>query len=186
MADPSNFEDWANYPSDDVLEVKRAFIRSFFAKVINKIKATPETWSGKAGEVIVTHNDETGPTPASLSELEYASFSQLPVRGYKAGAVPLASSTNITDNDHGGALIVMSNNSSETLTINLDADPALGVSDLFQCEILRTNAASAVSIAVGAGITLYNPDGHTKVVAGAIARLQLVDGILYFLGYTES
>jgi len=186
MADPSNFADWANYPSDEVLEVKRSLIRSFFAKVINKIKATPESWSGKGGEVIVSHNDETGPVPASLSDVEFVDFSQLPVRNFKAGTIPLAASDNLTDNEHSGGLIVATNSSSATLTVALNADPALGVSDLFQCEVLRHPSASSLTIVAGTGLTLSNPDSHTKVVAGGVARLQVVGSLLYFLGYTES
>lgn len=184
MADPVNFEDWAEWPPDTVLEVRRSLLRAFFTKVIAKTLALPEVWSGLAGQVLVVTQAAAGPAPIGGAGVGAALFGNVGVRGFKAGALPIAASTSLTDAAHGGASLDLAPSSAITLTVALDADPAVGVSDGFTCELLRCAGAAAVQIVAAPGLTLRNPDEHTRVADVGLARLRVVGSDLYFHGYT--
>lgn len=186
MPDPVNYEDWANWPSDAELEVKRSLMRTFFDKVIKKTLPLLESWSGRSGQILVVNGAATGPTSIGDASVAAALFGNVAVRQFKAGAVPLAASASLTDRDHGGASLDLGNGSAATLTVALNADPALGVSDGFQCEVVRLLGSAAVQVAAGAGLTLRNPDGHSRVIEGGVARLRVKGADLYFWGYTET
>jgi hypothetical protein len=186
MADPVVFADWANFPPDVAPFIDQAIQRAFHLKIINKIKATPEVWTGLAGQVMVAAATLDGDSPASLAGADPVLFANKSVAAFKPNQVPLTGATNLTDNNHCGRMLICTNTSAMALTANLNADPAVGVSNGFHCDILHCVSAAAITITAGTGLTLRNVDAHTRVTDGGIARLTVIGTDLYFFGYTES
>lgn len=186
MADPTLFTDFRNWPSDDLPEVVRAFARRFQSQVINKILDLPEDYTEYDREVICVNESGHSPVPASQIGDVPASFANKQVKNYKPGMVDLAGSDTLTDDEHCGALILMANSSAATLTIVLSSDSSAGVSNGFECHVLRLVGSESVEIVMGPGLTNRNPDGHTKVAAAGRIVIFVRGTDVYIHGYGES
>jgi hypothetical protein len=186
MANPVDYDDWAQWPGDELLEVKRSLMRQFFAKVIAKTLPMRESWVGRENQVLLVDAIGSGPTSAFDTGGNLALFANKSLRQYKPGEIVLSGSLALNDSSHCGATVEMVNSSAATLTVTLNASPALGVSNRFHCEILRTIASAAVQVVCTGTLVLRNPDGHTRISAGGMARLYIVGNDVYFLGYTEA
>lgn len=183
---PIIFVDFRNWPTEDLANVDMGLMRSFHDMLINRLAATPETWTGLAGQVMVVEAGEAGFKPASQASLEFLDFALRPVRRFRPGNVEILGDATLTDAGHCGASLILKNPAAAVLTLALDPDPAVGCSTPFICEILRTVGAATVQIALGPGLTNRNPDGHTRVIEGRSAVLRLEGTDVYFNGYTET
>lgn len=185
MADPASFEDYASYPADSDVP-KRSLFRTFFAGIVNRIKALPTSYTGYAGEVIAVNADETGPTAASQVGGTSISFAGKEVGYLKPRVIDVSGSISVTDDDHGGCELYWTAASAGTITFDLNASPSVGISDKFECKIRRKAGSGACQIILSGSLSNANPDGHTRVKEGRPASVAVRGLSVYIDGYTET
>ena len=187
MADPVEFEDWALYPPDTANAViDQQFFRQWHDKVIKRIRAIPEIWTGSREEIAVVNTGETGFTPVSESGISEVKFGGLPVVDYRLSMVTATGSISLSQGGHLCRIVNMNNGSAATISVSLGSNPASSVFDGFICHVRRLLGTTGnVTVAAGSGLTLYNIDGHTRIKEGGLAQLTVIGTTLYFEGRTE-
>lgn len=182
----SAYAAFRNFPSDTAGGIiPQSGFRDFHDRVIDRTEEIPANFAGMAGQVMVVNNAQTGCTNVAASAVPVVFFSRIAVGRFQQWDISAAGNLSLNANSHLGACINMSNSSAATITVAINADPALGVADRFICEVRRLSGAGVVTIAAGSGLTLFNVDGHTKVRNGGVVRLKALGGTLYFEGRTE-
>lgn len=187
MTTPTTFADFVNWPSDEPNEsIDPAFFRLWHSFVYDRLAATPDDWEDKAGQILVTVATEDGFAPVAEAGNDVVKFGTKGVAGFLQHDITIASPVALTNTDHLGGCINMSNSSSAVITVALDINPAVGVLDRFVCQIRRLVGAAAVQIVAGTGITVFNADGHTRITEGGLVQIKVLNGIAYFEGRTET
>ncbi|MFZ1426455.1 MAG: hypothetical protein WAS21_06775 [Geminicoccaceae bacterium] len=185
--DPESIEDFAaGWPPQDIPDIKVAKTRLFVQLMCARVLTMLSVWTSYAGQVIAVNSAGTGPTAAGASGLLAILFGNKGVRGFKFGAEPVTGSVVLTDNGHGGAVLMAKNTSPITVTLSPTGDPDTGCSTGFTCEVFRCVESTAPVQVVFSSCTNRNPDGHTRVKAGRNAVLKLDGANAYFYGYTEA
>ena len=180
------FAAFRTFPGDQLTIIQRSQFRDFNDRVIDRIEELPANYAGLSGQVLVVNNSATGPKNAAASGITMVDFAGLEVGNFKQRRVSLAGPASLTTNGHLGANVLMINGSAATITVAINANPAVGIADGFICEIRRAVGSGAVQIVAGSGLSLFNADGHTRIKDGCVARLTAESGTLYFEGRTET
>lgn len=167
----AGFDDLPLVPRDGVQEVGRAEWRGLNAGIYARIAQLPADATGKAGEVVAINDDETGAAVASEGGVAAMTFGRRPVSGFRFDPVSVTASRDITD-QLCGKQIQCSNSSPIQLNILLDADPALGVSDGFTCEVWVFHDAADVQLTFS-GVVNREPSGNTRIPPGCKAAIQI-------------
>lgn len=171
-------------PRDAVQEINRAEWREANAGIYARIGQLPADATGKAGEIVAINDAETGAATAGDGGAGPMTFGRRPVKGFRFDPVDVTASQDITD-QHCGQQLQCSNSSGEIdLNIVLDADPTLGVSDGFTCEVIRLHGADGVRLTFS-GVTNREPSGNTRVAEDCAVRIQVIGTDCYVFGTTE-
>lgn len=168
-------------------DVSKAAMRNNFAAIKAKVDTLPESWASRQpGELLVVNDDLTGPAPAGTDEAAITGSGR-PIRGVRPPRVPVAGNMSLTENSHLGAELKITAAGAVVLQVELNADPALGVRDGFECRIYRPEASGSVQIS-SSTLTNGRSDGLDKVAAGGKANLSVdAENMTWLLlGYTES
>lgn len=182
----SAYAAFRNFPSDTAGGIiPQSSFRDWHDRVIDRTEEIPSNFAGMAGQVMVVNNAQTGLTNVAASSVPVVFFSRIAVGRFQQWDVSATSSLSLNANAHLGCCVNMSNGSAATITVAINADPAIGVADRFICEVRRLVGAGVVTIAAGSGLTLFNADGHSKIRSGCVVRLKVLGGQLYFEGRTE-
>lgn len=179
----AGFDDLPLVPRDGVQEVGRAEWRGLNAGIHARIGQLPADATGKAGEVVAINDAETGAATASDGGIVAMTFGRRPVSNYTVDPLLVTASRDITDQLCGKQL-QCSSGSPIQLNIVLDADPVVGVSDGFACEVLALHDAAEVRL-LFSGVTNREPSGNTRVPAGCAVRIQIIGTDCYVFGATE-
>lgn len=167
----AGFDDLPLVPRDGVQEVGRAEWRALNAGIHARIAQLPADATGKAGEVVAINDAETGAATASEGGTGVLTFGRRPVSGFRFDAVSVTAPRDIIDRLCGKQL-QCSNSSPIQLNIVLDADPDLGVSDGFTCEIWVFHDAADVQLTFS-GVVNREPSGNTRIPPGGKACIQV-------------
>lgn len=171
-------------PRDAVQEVNRAEWREANAGIKARIGQLPADATGKAGEVVAINDAETGAAIASQGGTASMTFAGRRVTGFRFDPAAVTAAQDITD-QHCGQQLQCANTSGEIdLNIVLDADPTLGVSDGFTCEVLCLHGSDGVRLTFS-GVTNREPSGNTRVAEDCAVRIQVIGTDCYVFGTTE-
>lgn len=179
----TDFSELANVPREGVGFIQRAEWRELNGQIFAKINPLPTDYSGKAGQVLAVDDAEAGPNVASAGGSVALDFAQRRVKGFRFDPVEVTASQNITDQNDGQQLRC-GNGSPIQLNVQLDGDPAVGVSDGFVCEILVLHDADEVQL-LFSGVTNREPSGNTRIPPACAVRIQVVGTDCYVFGTTE-
>lgn len=179
----AGFDDLPLVPRDGVQEVGRAEWRALNAGIHARVAQLPADATGKAGEVVAINDAETGAATAGDGGVGAMTFGGRPVSGFRYDPVPVNASRDIIGQLCGKQL-QCSDDAPIQLNIVLDADPAVGVSDGFACEVLALHDAVEVQL-LFSGVTNREPGGNTRVPAGCAVRIQIIGTDCYVFGTTE-
>lgn len=175
-----NFLDLDTFPANSA-NVSKATWREYNEEILNRIGNTPGALGSYAGQPMIAASG--GMVPAGLAS-GALNFNGMQLWQGVPMIVPVAGSLNLNDDEHRGALLLCSSSSQIDLTLAANSNPAVGTSSPFMCVILRTGSG-AVRI-VGSGVTILNPDGHTKLSTNGIAQLLRISTSAWLHGYTTA
>lgn len=173
-----------SWPPADAARLNSADHRDINNLIADRIENAPDQdeYSTRTNQALVANDAGNGYTTADQATA--TKFGGKPVRNFKPYVVPSSTSVILTDNDHDGCILVVTNSSPATVTISVSGDPSTGCSSPFRCEV-RNHGTSTVTITFSS-VTNKNPSSHTKVQANRGAVLTLIGTDVWFDGYTSA
>jgi hypothetical protein len=176
----SDIRNWPPVNFDYLEEEDHRAVNNLIADKIEHAPSESE-YASRQNLAMVVNNAGNGITTAD--QATHVDFASRAVREFKPHILSYSTSQTLTDNLHGGGVIVFASASALTFTVSISSNPATGVSSPFRCEV-RNHGSGTLSLVLGGGVTNRNPVAHTKVQVNRGATLLLIGTELWFDGYT--
>jgi hypothetical protein len=155
---PAADADW--FPLDSDVSIQH--LRDLAEAIENRINGIPETAAAHLGRLLVMSvTGLKGAVPADLLNPMDGGGAQ--IGNYTIPIVTITGTTAPLNTwDHSGRIIKLTNAATVAVTAAAATDPQLGWVDGSACVLYRAGAGEIVPTA-GTGLTLRNPDTHTKL-----------------------
>lgn len=164
--------------TDPVDQVKEGIFKD---EMIARVGLVPYDQTPFPGQVLAVQGNGSSFTVAAENTGPIG-FGLQAVRRFRPHALVITGSVALTDNSHCGSWLLFAPTSPMNVTIGLSVNPASGVGEYFQINMLRLFGASEVTIVFGGGLTNRQSSGFARLDVAKVASVFVVDNDAYMSG----